>query len=73
MLRSPSSKINEETRPRLLEKLQLSPITILIKSLNNIFTNCTVIGEIILWSLRKINGGTKYPWLEIYIFNCNIV
>jgi len=38
MLWSPSSKINEETRPRTLEKLQLPPIIILTKSLNNTFT-----------------------------------
>jgi len=38
ILWSPSSKINEETRPRLLENLQLPPILTLIKSLNNTFS-----------------------------------
>jgi len=40
MFWSPSSKIIEETKPRLLEKLQLLPIIALTKSL---FSKTTII------------------------------
>jgi len=68
-----SCKINEEKRPRPLEKLLLLLVIILIKSLYNTFSNhhSRIIGEIIVQSpSRKINGST--PSLEIYIINCNI-
>jgi len=46
------SKIKEETKPRLLEKLQLPPIRMLMKSLNYTFSKYCC-GNDPLISLKK--------------------